>query len=127
MLIPLLSCSAQCKCRYVIIGAKYDLNNTVLFDVGELKSDGYYDGIQGVIPAFGSKIFIMNTQFGHGFKTPKMPGIIGNVIIGIYSKDFLDTINFNYGLGLTVFSHGVSIGINYTNMEHLGFKIGIVI
>ena len=130
LLIPMF-CSAQC--RYEFIGMKYNQNKTISLNVGELHSDGNYSGLQATMPLFGSHVFMANIELGKGFGIIKSwerehIGFVGYGIVGLYVSDFgvgNGNWQLNYGAGFTGFFKGISVGINYTNKERLGFKVGI--
>jgi len=126
-LLSLIIVSAQEDHKYSIYGLKYDMRGHVGMDIGTLKPNNVYTGIQGTIP-YDSKNseFYMNLVYGHGYNFLFNSKFIATGILGVYTNDYFDTINIktiNLGCGITMLKNGIGIGCSYTNRELFSVKI----
>ena len=126
-LLSLIIVSAQEEQNYNIYGLKYDMRGHVGMDVGTLKPNNIYAGIQGTIP-FDCKTreFYMNCVFGYGYNFLFNSKFIVTGILGMHTNDFFETINIktvNLGCGFTMLKSGIGIGCSYTNRELFSVKI----
>jgi len=120
LFVSILSYS-QCVTQF--FGAKYTQNKTISLNVSQLNPDYSYSGLQATMPLFDSKTFLANAEVGRGIVINKV-GFIGYGVIGLYIYDFGDW-KLNYGIGFQTFYKNVFVGVNCTNKEHLGIKLGI--
>ena len=126
-LLSLTIVSAQKEYNYNIYGLKYDIRGHIGIDVGTLKPNKIYTGIQGTIP-YDSKNseFYMNCVWGYGNNFLFNSKLIVTGILGMHTTDFFETINIetvNLGCGFTILKAGIGIGCSYTNRELFSAKI----
>jgi hypothetical protein len=119
--------SAQEEHNYTVYGLKYDMRGHIGMDIGGLKPNNIYTGIQGTIP-YNSKNseFYMNCVFGYGNNFLLHTKFILTGIIGLHTNDYFDTVNIktvNMGCGFTMLKSGIGIGCSYTNGELFSVKI----
>ena len=126
-LLSLMIVSAQEEHNYNIYGLKYDMRGHIGMDVGTLKPNNIYTGIQGTIPYdCKNSEFYMNCVFGYGNSFLFNSKFIVTGIIGLHTNDYFDTINIktvNLGCGFTILKSGIGIGCSYTNGELFSMKI----
>jgi hypothetical protein len=126
-LLSLIIVSAQEEQNYNIYGLKYDMRGHVGMDVGILKANNVYTGIQGKISCDNkNREFYMNCVYGRGCNFLFNSKFIVAGIIGVYTNDFFETINIktvNMGCGFTMLKAGIGIGCSYTNRELFSVKI----
>ena len=123
----LMVVSAQEEHNYNIYGLKYDMRGHIGMDVGTLKPNNVYTGIQGTIPYdCKTREFYMNCVFGYGNNFLFNSKFIVTGIVGVHTNDYFDTINIkivNLGCGFTILKSGIGIGCSYTNRELFSVKI----
>ena len=121
-----ISLYSQKDCEYNFFGTKYDLNNNVGMEVGNLNINKMYQGIQGTMP-LGNDIFYMNCSLGYGDNLIGRAGYIVTGILGLYSDNYLETSSLNYGAGLRLLFKRIYIGTSFTNKMGLGLSLGLYI
>jgi len=126
-LLSLMIVSAQEEHNYTVYGLKYDMRGHIGMDVGTLKTNNIYAGIQGTIPYdCKNSEFYMNCVFGYGNNFLFNSKFIVTGIIGLHTSDYFDTIDIktvNLGCGFMILKCGIGIGCSYTNRELFNVRI----
>lgn len=121
--------SAQEESKQNIYALKFDKFGHVGMDVGVLKSNNVYTGIQGTIPYNNkSSVFYANYVYGYGSNFLFNSKCILTGILGVYTNDYFNVINIstvNVGCGLTIVKHKMAVGCSFTNRESFSVKIGL--
>jgi len=119
---------AQNECEHAIYGLKSDMFGNVGMDIGLLKLNNVYTGIQGIIPYNNKKsTFYINCVYGYGTRLLFNSRCIFTGILGLYTNDCFNEININtinVGGGLTIMRRRIAVGCSFTNRESFSLKIG---
>jgi len=131
LIIIILCLSANIQAQWqrptnYIIAIQHDMLGHVGIDVGDLKANNVYSGMQGTIPYnTTNKEYYLNYVYGYGINIIPSNTMIFTGILGLHTNDFIETVHFNYGCGFTIVNENkIVIGISYTNKQLFTAKIG---
>ena len=115
--------------NYQVIALKGNLQGDLGIDVGTLKKNNIYQGIQGTIPYNNNnRKYYLNGVIGYGNGFVFNSIFIVNGIFGVHVSDTFhtkETAKINLGLGCSFLVKGLVIGCSWTNRESFSSKIGI--